>query len=218
VQLSRWERFAPLTGVVFFVLVATLFAISGDTPDADDSTQQVVSYWSDHDTRTIITAIMGSVAALFLVWFAGSLRSALLRAEGGEGRLSTVSFAGAVILAIAILIGSNIDFAIADTVGDVPAGVTQTLSAYDSDFFFPFIGGFVLMIFAAGLCALRFGALPRWLGWIAVVLGVLGVTPIGFFALLGGVVWIGVVGVVLYLGQEPVAPTTAAPPPAGPTG
>ena len=32
---SRWERFAPLTGVVFFVLIVVTFALSNDTPDTD---------------------------------------------------------------------------------------------------------------------------------------------------------------------------------------
>ncbi len=41
---SRWERLAPLTGVVFFVLIAVTFALSNDTPDANDSTGDVVSY------------------------------------------------------------------------------------------------------------------------------------------------------------------------------
>ena len=36
---SRWERlFAPLTGVVFFILIAVSFALSGNTADTDSST------------------------------------------------------------------------------------------------------------------------------------------------------------------------------------
>lgn len=217
-QASRWERFAPLTGVVFLVLVAILFIFSGDTPDADDSTSSVVSYWSDHQDRTVAFALLGSLAALFLVWFAGSLRSALRRAEGGEGRLSTLSFAGALILAVAILIGTSIDLAIADSVGEVPDEVTQALSAYDADFYLPFVGGYILMMLPAGMCVLRSGGLPRWMGWAAVVIGIAGLTLFGsFFGLLAAVIWIGVAGVVLYQGgREAAGPAAPPPPPAAP--
>ena len=91
---SRWERFAPLTGVVFFVLIAVSFALSGNTPDTDSSTADTVSYWSSHDSRQIASAIIGTFAVIFFIWFGAILRSALLRAEGGEGRLSLIAFSG----------------------------------------------------------------------------------------------------------------------------
>ena len=83
---SRWERFAPLTGVVFFILIAITFALSNDTPDADSSTADTVSYWSAHDSRLIASALIGTFAIIFFIWFGAILRGALLRAEGGDGR------------------------------------------------------------------------------------------------------------------------------------
>ena len=41
---DSWERFAPLTGVVFFVLVVVGFLLGGDTPGADDSAAQVDAF------------------------------------------------------------------------------------------------------------------------------------------------------------------------------
>jgi hypothetical protein len=213
---SRWERFAPLTGVVFFVLLAISIALSSDTPDTDDSTADTVSYWSAHDSRLIAAGILGTFAVIFFIWFAGSLRSVLLRAEGGDGRLSTIAFAGMLTIGISGAIGSALEFTAADTVNDVPATVTQTLSVLNEDFFFPFLAGIALFMFATGICVLRHGGLPRWLAWVAIVIGVVTVTPIGFAGFLGAFIWTLVVSIALYLrGGETGTP--AVPPAAGPT-
>jgi hypothetical protein len=212
---SRWERFAPLTGVVFFVLIAITLALSNDTPDTNSSTADTVSYWSAHDSRLIASAIIGTFAVIFLIWFGGSLRSALLRAEGGEGRLSTLAFAGILVIGIMGAIGSTLTFVVADTANDVPAEATQALSVLSSDFFLPFLAGIALFMFATGICVLRHGGLPSWLGWAAIVIGVVSVTPVGFIGFVLSFIWVPVVGIVLYLRGAQTAPP-GAPRPADP--
>jgi hypothetical protein len=212
---SRWERLAPLTGVAFFVLIAITFALSNDTPDTDSSTADTVSYWSAHDSRLIAATIVGTFAVIFLVWFGASLRSALMRAEGGEGRLSTLAFAGVLIIGISGGIANSLQFTVADTVGDIPAASTQTLSVMSEDFFLPFLAGITILLFASAFCTLRFGALPKWLGWAAIVIGVVTVTPAGFVGFLASFVWVLVVSIVLFQreGQagRPATPTTQTP-------
>jgi len=203
---SRWERLAPLTGVIFFVLIAVTFALSSDTPDVDSSTSDTVSYWSAHDSRLIVASVVGTFAALFLIWFGASLRSALLRAERGEGRLSTLVFAGFIVIGVTGAIGSSLQFAVADSAGDVPDQVTQALSVLSSDFFLPFVVGSLLVLFATGVCILRFGGLPRWLGWAAIGIGIVSLAgPIGFIGFLALMVWILVVSITLYLRQDDAA-------------
>jgi len=212
---SRWERLAPLTGVAFFVLIAITFALSNDTPDTDSSTADTVGYWSAHDSRLIAATIVGTFAVIFLVWFGASLRSALMRAEGGEGRLSTLAFAGVLIIGISGGIANSLQFTVADTVGDIPATSTQTLSVISEDFFLPFLAGIVILLFASAFCTLRFGALPKWLGWAAIVIGVVTVTPAGFVGFLASFVWLLVVSIVLFQreGQagRPATPTAQTP-------
>jgi hypothetical protein len=208
---SRWERFAPLSGVVFFVLIVVTFALSNDTPDTDSSTADTVGYWSAHDSRLIASAIVGTFAVIFLIWFGASLRSALMRAEGGQGRLSTLAFAGILIIGISGAIGSSLQLTVADTAGDVPPIATQTLSVLSSDFFLPFLAGIAILMFASAICTLRFGALPKWLGWVALVIGIVSVTPVGFIGFLASFIWLLVVSIVLFL-REGQAATPASPP------
>jgi len=44
---------------------------------------------------------------------------------------------------------------------------------------------------------LRVASLPSWLGWIGIVIGLLAMTPIGFFAFLASGIWIVLTSVVL---------------------
>jgi hypothetical protein len=210
------ERYAPLTGLAFFILAFVSFILSNDSPDSDDGPVKVISYWSSHDSKEIASAIVATFAVLFLVWFMASVRSAILRVEGGSGRLATLTFAGGVIAATALVVSNAFEFATAESVGDVPPTVTQTLSVIYADFWFPIVLGFGLMMLAAGLAGIRYGWLPAWAAWVTIVLGVLSFTPIGFFALLATIIWIGVVSIVLFLGESRAAPTApAAPEPAG---
>jgi hypothetical protein len=216
---GRLERFAPLTGVVFIIAVVVLLFLSDELPDADDPRHEVVSYWTENDDKEIAVTIIGAWATVFFVWFAASLRSALRLAEGGTGRLSSISFAGALILAAGLLVGLSIEFAAADSVGDVPAEVTHTLSVLSAEFFFPIAAGFLLFLVASGLAIGRTRALPVWLGWAAIVLGVVSLTPIGFAGFIGGLIWILIASILLFRrGERPVAGTREPAPAGAPPG
>jgi hypothetical protein len=55
------------------------------------------------------------------------------------------------------------------------------------------------MIFSlsAGLSVVRHGALPKWLGWVAILFAVISATPIGFAGVVGTALWILVVSILL---------------------
>jgi hypothetical protein len=205
-QRSTLERLAPLTGVVFFVLLISLFILGGSQPGVSKSTADVVKFWRDHRTREMVGAVLGGLAVVFFLWWAGSLRAALRAAEGGEGRLSAVAFAGAIVFATGGAIASVIQFTAADAVNHVPPTVTQTLSVLNQDDFIPFIAGMVTLLLATAVVTFRHGVLPKWLAWAAIVLVIVGFTPIGFVTFLGSLVWVLVVSITLYL-KQPKAET-----------
>jgi hypothetical protein len=192
------ERFAPLTGVVFVALIVLAIVIGGETPDNDDSQEAIVEFWRDNDDAQIWSNVIGAWATVFFLWFAASLRSALRRGEEGPARLSTLSFGGAVVAAVGLLSALSLNFAVADSVGDVPASVTQTLTVLSNGFFFPIAAGYAVFFLAVGVLSVRTRMLPVWLGWLTVLLGIVCLTPVGFFALLLGLVWIVLVSVLLY--------------------
>jgi hypothetical protein len=208
-------RWPPLTGVVFVVLVVISFAISGETPDFDDTGEEVISFYTDNEGSQFVSAILGAYAALFLVFFASILRGELRRREDGTGVLSTISFGGALLLAVGGLAFAGFTFTLADLADNDPdPGAMQALNALNGNFFFPVAVGTSAFLLGAGILMIRAGYLSTWIGWAAVVIGVLAVTPIGFFAFLAALAWVLVVSILL--AREPQARAAAPPPSPGP--
>ena len=139
---GSWARYAPLSGLLFVALLVASMIVSGfDSVDSNDSVVKVVKFWTDNDTEQSAAALIGAVATVPFLWFLGSLRSAFREAEGGTGRLSSIVFAGGIVLAGFALADGALQFAIAESVGDIPPAGTQTLSALYNNFFFGFPAG-----------------------------------------------------------------------------
>jgi hypothetical protein len=211
-QRGRLERLAPLSGVLFFLLIAAAIIIFPDeTPSVDDSRAKVVKFWLEHDSDAVASSIVFALSAIPLVWFAGTLRAASRTAEEAEGRLSATAFAGAIVLAAAIVIGATMQFVVADGADDLPPIAIQTLSAASSDFFFPFLIGIFLWLSATALVILRHRLLHAAFGWLALLLAIVSITPVGFVGFIATPVWILAVSIALYRKQGAVAPPPAAP-------
>ncbi len=77
-----------------------------------------------------------------------------------------------------------------------PVAVQSLQALWDNDFV-PLMLGVLMFLWATGLAAIRTGALPKWLGWVMVALGVLGLTPIGFVAAIGAAILVLVISILL---------------------
>jgi hypothetical protein len=196
---GTWAKRAPLLGIVSVGLFIAAFAVGGETPDADETPQKVVSFYTDHDSGQTAAAILLAYASLFLVFFAGALRRALRATEQGTGGVSAVSFGGALLMAVGFLIFGGLSFTLADVSDKLDPSAAQALNALNSDLFLPVAVGTALFLLASGIGVVRGGALPKWLGWAAIVAGVIAVTPIGFFAIPLSGIWILIASVMLFM-------------------
>lgn len=204
-----WKRWAPLTGVVFVVLLVLSFIVVGETPGADDSASEVVSFYTDNEGEMFLSALSAGFAAVFFLFFVGSLTSVLQSAEGPGAWLSGVARAGGIVAAVGMLIFAGLAFTLGDVADRLEPEATQALNALNADLFFPLAAGIATFLFATGLVAVRTRALPPWLAWAAVVIGVACITPLGFFAFLASIAWVFVASVVLArVTGPPVASTT----------
>ena len=84
--------------------------------------------------------------------------------------------------------------------------VIQTLNALGADMFFTVAVGTGAFLLGSGIATLKTGVLPRWLGWAAVVIGVIALTPAGFFGFLALGVWTLIASVILAM-RVNAAPT-----------
>ncbi len=99
----NWERLAPLSGLVFVVLLVISFAIPDEPPDLDSAAAQFDAYVLDNARDLKLGTILSGLAAFALIWFLGCL-AARLR-EAGEQRLAATAF-GAGMVAIAMYGGA----------------------------------------------------------------------------------------------------------------
>jgi Domain of unknown function (DUF4386) len=198
---GRWERLAPLAGVVFVVLVLVAFIpLGGNTPDNDATAQKVQSFYSKHSDRELLAAYVLVLSVPFLVFFTSILYRAI-RAAGGRGRLAIAAFGGGLLSAAGFAVGAAIHFALAsagDKASTLPT--TQTLNVLDNTSFFPFVAGLGILLLASGLATLRYGGvLPRWLGWAGVILGIAIFIPfVGFVAFGLSGLWVVAASIVIY--------------------
>jgi hypothetical protein len=196
VTLRRW---LALCGVVAPVLIVVAFtAVGGSTPNDKASAAKVVSYYRDHKTASMIAALMVAIGAVLLVLFAARLRE-LLRGDGLRGDvLPIAAFGGFVVLASGLFVLSAVHFALVQAADHRFATPAQTLNVLDNNDFFVLVGGMALIMLAAGIATVRQPVLPRWLGWAAIVIGILSLAgPVGFAGVLLAVIWIFVVAILL---------------------
>lgn len=197
---DRWGRVAPLTGVLFAaIVVAAVVTGSSETPKASVSAAKVVSYYSEHHSEVETSGILFSLGFLVLVLFAGALRSYLRRTAAAEG-LGALVLAGAIMMAIAALAATGVEYGLAHNLHDFTPEAAKTLNFISNELFFPVLAGGFIFGVCAGIAILRGAALPKWLGWVAIVIGILTlIPPTSFPALFAFLIWTVIVSVLMYL-------------------
>jgi hypothetical protein len=211
VTVRRPPRLALLSGAVFVVLIVVGFgAIGGSTPEPHDSAQKVFNYYRDHHDKQMVAAFVVALSVPFLLIFSSVLYRTLRALDGVGAWLPTLALAGGVMGGAGYLVAVSIHLALADAGDQKSAAATYTLNFLDGNSFPLFVAPIGVLVFATGFATFRGqGALPRWLGWVAVVVGLLVFTPAGFFAWIACGLWILVASVVLYLRAAPGAPAAA---------
>jgi len=188
------------------------FVLGGEPPDVtEDSAREIVDFYADNKDAKMVGAALAAIAGTLFVFFGGYLRQVLLEAEGPGGILSSVAFAGMIIFAAGIAIDSTITFGLAETADDIDPAAVQALGALYNYDFVVFAMGLQIFLLATGLSVLRHGALPKWIGGIAIVLAVIAVTPLGFFAFLGSGLLILLISVMLALQERKGKPLASRP-------
>lgn len=188
---------APLTGIAFIVVLIVGFTVGGEPPSVSDSTpEEIVSFYTDDDGAAFGAALIGISATLF-VFFAGTLRKVLRQAEGEGGTLSAVTLVGAAIFAVGAGIDGSISFALSESADKIDPIAVQALQAYWDNDFLPLAIGLQVFFLALGLSVLRHGALPGWIGWISLLVGIVALTPVGFVAFMAGGLLVVTISVML---------------------
>ena len=200
---DQWAPRAPLTGIAAVVLIVLAAIIGGETPDFDASPAEIVDYYGG--STQVWVSFLATLGAVLFVFFAATLRSALRGAEA----LSTLVLIGGALFAFGLAIFSGLTFALsdlADSDNRIDPGALQALNSLNSDLFFPVFLGVCVLYFSTALAILSTGALPRWWGWVTLVLAIISLLgPGGFIAFLALAPWTLVTSILLMRSSSGVA-------------
>ena len=213
----RWERYAPLAGVLAVILwVISIFVVeSADAPDEDAGAQEIAAYFESDGGTLLAGAFIFMVGTAVFIWFLASLRARLYWVEGGAGRITSIVFGSGLVVA-AMSMGLMAPQAAGglmaeETSAPIDPGAAQALEALGDGFFVAAEATVFVFFFAIAVAALRTRALPVWLGWASLVLALAALVPwIGWAVYIWGLpLWVLVVSIWLFLRSE--APLSTKP-------
>jgi hypothetical protein len=211
---SKFDRFLPIAGILAGVLLVVVNALTWSSPDSTDAAD-LAAYGSSHETRVMIAGFAMAYVAVLLAFFAVALRGAIRSGEADESTFSSVAFAGGLMVSIASALWSYVSLTTLSAVTDGNTAAVSAMVHFSSLSWLPWLIGSAVLYLSVGIGALRTAALPRWLAFVTIGLGVLCLTGVGGIAVyLATPLWLIVAGFVLHQRLAAAAPprtATAAP-------
>jgi hypothetical protein len=174
-----WERYAWAAGIVYVIaLVAESVVALGVGLTQNDSAAKMANALYEHRTRlVVITGLSVVYAASFMIYL-WSLYNQLRGTRGRPRLLAPLVLAGGVLF---VALHAVSDIGITGLVGaklaaygaghDHSVSYSLYLMTYAFDSVADVFGS--LFALATGLIVLKSGVLPRWLGWVSILVGIL---------------------------------------------
>ena len=104
---DRLARYAPFSGIAFAILVLAAFAVMSDMPDFLDPGDEIATWFADDSDTVLLGGTLTSLGAVALLWFVGSITSALRAADAGP-RLASIAHSGGVAAGALYLASSSV--------------------------------------------------------------------------------------------------------------
>lgn len=210
----RRRRATAATGIVAVALLLPGGILMGSAGGPTRASPQVVAeHLVRNEGQLFLGAWLVGLSATTLLCFAASLRNALHRAEGGTGGVPGVAFGAGVIVALMLMLGAIftiVAFQLVATLDDPVAA--RAFLAVSPEIFHGTALPLALFVGAASLVGVRMRALPLWLAWPGLVVGLVVVAswvvyPIWFFGLHLSLLWVVIASVTLLRRAEPIEGT-----------
>ena len=176
---SAWERYAWVSGIVFVVaLLAESLISTGVGLTQNDSAAKIATGLHDHRDRLLVIAYLSAVYAVTFVVYLCSLYNLLRRDEEWGRVLGYLVLVGGVLF---VALHAVSDIGITGLLGaklasfgdqhDQGLSYALYLITYALDSVGDVFGS--LAAVAAGVLVMKSRVLPRWLGWTAIVAGIM---------------------------------------------
>jgi len=171
---SRWEQIGAAGGIVFVVLqmaAQSLIQIGGAEPPFDARAQTIAAFFMARNSQLFALGdYLSTLSLIALLWFLGSLWSALRRAEGEPAWLSLVALASGLMIVATVSAGSGWALAVFRKNEGLDPQIARLLFDQGN---FAFANAWAMLAslsLTTGMVIIRTNALPRWLGWAGVLI------------------------------------------------
>ena len=168
--MSKWDRLAAGTGVLFVALFVAGFFVTTKPPSLSAGNAKWVEFFHDHSKEVKASSILFGLAIVAFLWFAAALATRLR--EAGEQRLGATVLGGAAATAGTFLMAAGTQAALAYRIA--PESPAQVKPFVDLFYTIGILVGFSVgvVIGATSIAALRSGLFPRWFGFAGAVIAV----------------------------------------------
>jgi hypothetical protein len=164
-----WQRLGAASGIAYVVLLMAAGTFIGEIGGGAtaEANARAVAETANRSSFHVGYAVL-MLSFLCFLFFLGYLWSAVRRAEGEHGWLAPVALGGG-LMSLTIKLGSAafIGPALYRASQGLHPQIVQTLQDMDDAAFMLSFFPLVALLAASAIASIRFGALPRWLGWFA---------------------------------------------------
>lgn len=209
---SRITRLIPLAGLVYLVLEVAGNGSIGNFPEADTPIAKLLPFYAAHHSSIATGGALLHYAALALAAFLAVIW-VRIRQCGVSPLVSAAVVIGAAIAVAGVFDEAGV-YSMLGFIGGkqqviAPAALQSWHVNGAGGELITGDGGLMILLLAVAAAGT---ALPRWLRWPALLIGLLQLTPIGFQAELAFWLWAALTGI--YLTTRPHPATVRAEPPA----
>jgi len=209
----RLSQLAPLTGIVAVALLIvslTTIGMNNYLPSVDS----LVAFLDDNAAQMGTWVYIGLLAAFLMVWFAGSLSSAIDTGKGDAGRLARVAFGGGLATGIVMAVTFAMTSAAADRAGSAGGGISPEGATTLYDLRSSLVGAalpFTLALFAgaAGAAIIQSRKFPAWFGWLGVLAALASLSPVGYLGQVVPMIWLAIASIWLFVQEMSTGATGA---------
>jgi hypothetical protein len=204
-ERRRPPLLAPLAGLAFVGGLVALF-VTPAGEDTGETPREVVAYAASHEGWIIAMALFALAAiplgAIFVATLLSRLRGLATATE------STVVLIGGIVFTLCFALAFTIWSApLTEISGDAGRALAQAeayLAVDDIGWFLLGAAGVgaALMAIPASLAASRSTAVPSWLCWVGVALGVASLGTIAFLGMFAWMAWIAGASIVMLRGRR----------------
>jgi hypothetical protein len=209
----KWERWGALGGVLFVVLAAISAFLPGSPPMTSDSAKKISDFFVDHGDEVRWAGYIGALAVIPFFWWLGSVWRMLRRAEGGSPRLTVMATTSAAFATVLAVIGGVILSAV-PIIGIRALGLSgaRTFYVISTNLAVATLFGVATFLLAFSVVIIRTAVLPRIMGWLGVLIAIVGMVgaasvatdrsaifDIAFGSFLASMLWILVVSILMFV-------------------